>query len=106
MDERDKRVHFMTPPDPNTEREQIQQAIAAQESLRGVVDEAIIEASSAALKQNLAALEAPPEQQRKLATILFLDIAAQLTHSEGSGWDYFLEPEAYSTACSRLKTCP
>ena len=48
----------MTPPDPNTEREQIQQAIAAQESLRGMVDDAIIEASIIALKQNLAALDA------------------------------------------------
>ena len=65
----------MTPSEAISEREQIGQAITAQESLRGVVDDAIIEASIVALKEKLAALDAPPEQQRKLATILFMDIA-------------------------------
>ena len=57
----------MTPSYANTEREQLQQAIAAQESLRGQVDDAII----ATLKEKLAAMDSSPGQQRKLATILF-----------------------------------
>jgi class 3 adenylate cyclase len=65
----------MTPSDENSERQQIEQAIAAQESLRGQVDDAIIEATITTLKEKLAALDAPTGQQRKLATILFMDIA-------------------------------
>jgi class 3 adenylate cyclase len=65
----------MTPSDSNSEREQIELAIAAQESLRGTVADTIIEASIATLREKLAALDASPEQQRKLATILFMDIA-------------------------------
>ena len=65
----------MTPSEVKTDREQIEQAITAQESLRGVVEDAIIAATIATLKEKLAALDAPPEQQRKLATILFMDIA-------------------------------
>ncbi len=72
----------MTPSDSNSDREQIELAIAAQESLRGVVDDTIIEATIATLKEKLAALDASPEQQRKLATVLFMDIAGHtaLTH--------------------------
>ncbi len=58
-----------------TERQQLEQAIAAQESLRGTLDDAIIDATIATLKEKLAALTPPPQQQRKLATILFMDIA-------------------------------
>jgi class 3 adenylate cyclase/predicted ATPase len=57
-----------------TERQQLEQAIAAQESLRGTLDDAIIDATIATLKEKLAVLEPPPQQQRKLATILFMDI--------------------------------
>ncbi len=57
-----------------TERERLQQAIALQESLRGTVDDAVLDSTIAALREKLAALETPA-QQRKLATILFMDIA-------------------------------
>ncbi len=73
----------MTPSDSRRERKQIEQAIAAQESLRGTVDDEIIEASVATLKEKLAALDAPPEQQRKLATILFMDIADHTALTRG-----------------------
>ncbi len=52
----------MTPSEANSDRDQIEQAIAAQESLRGVVDDTIIEASIATLKEKLAALDSPPAQ--------------------------------------------
>lgn len=53
---------------------QLEQAIAAQESLRGTLDDAIIDATIDTLKKEIAALS-PAIQQRKLATILFMDIA-------------------------------
>ena len=56
------------------ERLQLEEAIAVQESLRGTVEDAIIDAAISSIKAQLAALD-PPSQQRKLATILFMDIA-------------------------------
>ena len=55
-------------------REQLEKAIAAQENLRGTLDDAIIDATIATLKEKLAALESPHSEQRKLATVLFMDI--------------------------------
>ena len=57
-------------------RQQLEQAIAVQESLRGTVDDAIIDATIAALRNQLGEIEAdlPMEQQRKMATILFVDV--------------------------------
>lgn len=69
------------------ERQQLEQAIAAQESLRGTLDDTVIDATIAAIKDKLAALESAPEQQRKLATILFIDIAGSTRLSQG------LDPE-------------
>jgi len=69
----------MTPSDTISEDQQIEQAIAVQESLRGQVDDAIIDATITTLKEKLTALDAQPEQQRKLATILFMDIADHTT---------------------------
>ena len=69
----------MPPSDSKSDRDQIEQAIAAQESLRGTVDDNIIEASIATLKEKLAALDSPLEQQRKLATILFMDVVDHTT---------------------------
>ncbi len=60
--------------DADTLRQQLEQAIAVQESLRGSLDDAIIDATSASLKAQLDTLH-PSRQQRKLATILFMDIA-------------------------------
>jgi predicted ATPase/class 3 adenylate cyclase len=66
----------MNPDDQRPKREQLEQAIAAQEGLRGTLDDAIIEATIAALRKQLAELEPAPEveQQRKLATVLFMDV--------------------------------
>ena len=49
------------------ERQQLEQAIAAQESLHGTLDDAIIDKTIAMLREKLAQLEAP-EQQRKSVT--------------------------------------
>ena len=59
-------------------RKQFQEAIQAMEANHGVIGDAVVEASIAALKKQLDELDAAdeyPEQQRKLATILFVDIA-------------------------------
>jgi class 3 adenylate cyclase/tetratricopeptide (TPR) repeat protein len=68
---------------PMDERQQLEQAIVAQESLRGTIDDAIIDAAIGALKKQLAALDSPPQQQRKLATILFVDIAGSTRLTQG-----------------------
>jgi class 3 adenylate cyclase/tetratricopeptide (TPR) repeat protein len=57
-----------------THRKQLEDAIEVQESLRGTVDDAIIDATITSIKLQLASLQ-PTTQQRKLATILFMDIA-------------------------------
>ncbi len=59
----------MTPSDLNNERQQLEQAIAAQESLRGTVDDAIIDATIETLEEKLAALDSPPDQQPFLMRI-------------------------------------
>jgi class 3 adenylate cyclase/tetratricopeptide (TPR) repeat protein len=55
------------------ERERIEQAIAAQESLRATVGDEVVDETIAMLRRELAHLETP-EQQRKLVTILYADI--------------------------------
>jgi len=58
-------------------QKQIEQAIAAQEHLRGTIDDAIIDTTIAALRKQLAEILSIPsdsEQQRKMATVLFMDI--------------------------------
>ena len=66
----------MTPGDPKFEREQLEKAIAAQEGLRGTLDDEILDATLAALRKQLAELSPEPvaEQQRKQVTILFMDV--------------------------------
>lgn len=57
-----------------SEQEKIEQAIAAQEGLRGTLDDAIVDATIAALKKRLEELETTSHvQRRKLVTILFMD---------------------------------
>ena len=58
-------------------REQLKQAIAVQESLRGQIDDAILDATLAALRRQLAEQDAPPPR-RVQATLLFLDRLATL----------------------------
>jgi predicted ATPase/class 3 adenylate cyclase len=67
----------MSSTEPALLRQQLEQAIAAQEGLRGTLDDAIIDVTLAALRKQLAELSAAPdavEQQRKLVTVLFMDI--------------------------------
>ena len=59
------------------ERQRIEKAIAAQESLRATVGDEIVDETISTLREKLAHLETPSEtlaQQRKLVTILFADI--------------------------------
>ena len=55
------------------ERQRIEQAIAAQESLRASLGDEIVDETISTLREKLAHLETP-EQQRKLVTILYTDI--------------------------------
>ncbi|MFL7868007.1 MAG: adenylate/guanylate cyclase domain-containing protein [Anaerolineales bacterium] len=67
----------MTLEDHLANQKQLEQAIAVQESLRGTIDDAIIDTTIAALRKQLAeVLSIPPdsEQQRKMVTVLFMDI--------------------------------
>jgi class 3 adenylate cyclase/tetratricopeptide (TPR) repeat protein len=60
------------------ERQKLEEAIALQETLRGRVDDAIIEAAITTLREKLAKLEINhefPGLQRKQVTIFFADIA-------------------------------
>lgn len=62
----------------STKQEELEQAIAAQERLRGTIDDSIIDTTIEALRKQLAELlsvSPDSEQQRKMATVLFMDIA-------------------------------
>jgi class 3 adenylate cyclase/tetratricopeptide (TPR) repeat protein len=66
-----------------SEREQLEQAITIQESLRSVLGDAMVDATIAALRQKLDALESEaPVEQRKQATVLFADISGYTAMSE------------------------
>ena len=66
-----------------SEREQLEQAIVIQESLRVTLGDAMVDATIAALRQKLDAVEVqPPVEQRKQATVLFADISGYTAISE------------------------
>jgi predicted ATPase/class 3 adenylate cyclase len=66
-----------------SEREQLEQAIVIQESLRAALGDAMVDATIAALRQKLDALvEQPPLEQRKQATVLFADISGYTAVAE------------------------
>lgn len=66
-----------------TERQQLEQAIALQETLRCAVPDAVIDATIAVLQEKLAALtHTQPDEQRKLVTVLFADLTAWTALSE------------------------
>lgn len=66
------------------QREKLQQAIAAQESLRATLGDAVVEATIAALRQALAALDqpSPAAEERKQITVLFADVSGFTAMSE------------------------
>ena len=66
------------------DRDQLEQAIAAQESLRATLGDAVVEATIAVLREKLAELQeqAAPPEQRKLVSILFADTVASTALSE------------------------
>lgn len=68
-----------------SDRQKLEQAIAAQESLRGIVDDAILDTTIAALRQQLDALKPPsePESRRVLASVLFMDLAGHTQLVQG-----------------------
>jgi len=65
------------------EREQLEQAIAQLEAQRSILGDSVVDASTAALREKLAALEPTPiAKQRKQATILFADVSGFTALSE------------------------
>src|SRR5215470_10130566 len=86
------------------EREQLEQAIAAQEALRETLGNPVVDATISVLREKLASLalhDAP--EQRKLVTILFADTAASTAMSENLDPEDVLEImdgalEAYTNA--------
>lgn len=72
-----------------SEREQLEQSMAALEAQRSLLGDAVVEAALGPMREKLAALEAQaqPIQQRKLATILFMDMVGHTNLVRG------LDPE-------------
>ena len=64
-----------------TEREQLEQAITLLEAQRATLGDGVVDASIAALREKLAAMEQTPEQ-RKQATILFADVSGYTAMAE------------------------
>ena len=77
-----------------TEREQLEEAIAALESQRNMLGDAVVDAALAPMREKLAALQAPPKMpstqqvergrtgERKLVTVMFADISGFTVLSE------------------------
>ncbi len=68
-----------------TEREQIEQTIAALEAQRALLGDVVVETALAPLRQKLAALAAPRSAEdgtRKLVTVLFADVSGFTAMSE------------------------
>ena len=70
---------FEDPPSPreavSSDREQLERAIAAQESLRATLGDDVVDAAVAALRDKLAGLAPPQDETRRLVTILFADVS-------------------------------
>ena len=61
----------------------LEHAIVSLEAQRAILGDAVVEASIAALRNQLAELDAPPRaEQRKLVTVLFADVAGFTAMSE------------------------
>ena len=73
-------------------RQQLEQAIAIQESLRGTIDDTILDATINALRAQIAAQEAADvESRRAQATILFLDLAGHTDLVQGRDPEEIME---------------
>jgi class 3 adenylate cyclase/tetratricopeptide (TPR) repeat protein len=79
-----------------SEREQLVQSIAALEAQRAILGDVAVDTAVAALRKQLAALKAPPTQQRKQATVLFADVSGFTAMSES------LDAEQVSDTMSAL----
>lgn len=79
------------------ELEQLKQAIATLESQRSFLGDTVIDQAVGPMKEKLAALQSArePEQQRKLATLLFMDIAGHTAMTR------HLDPEDVMTIIDR-----
>ncbi|MDQ2827923.1 MAG: adenylate/guanylate cyclase domain-containing protein, partial [Chloroflexota bacterium] len=65
------------------ERENLEAGIAAMEAQRALLGDAVVEAALAPMREKLASLLAPPpEEQRKLLTVLFADVSGFTALSE------------------------
>ena len=64
-----------------SDRQQILQAIASLEAQRNVLGDAVVDTAIAPLKQKLASLDTP-QQQRKLVSVIFADLAGFKAISE------------------------
>ena len=65
-----------------TEIEQLQQAIATLDAQRAILGDAVVNAALAPMREKLAALQAPAEEQRKQVTVLFADVSGFTALSE------------------------
>ena len=66
-----------------TEREQLEQAIAALEGQRSMLGDTVVDTAIGPMREKLAALTAAPrDEQRKLVTILFADLAGWTAMSD------------------------
>jgi predicted ATPase/class 3 adenylate cyclase len=77
-----------------TEIEKLQNAISALEAQRAALGDALVDTALAPLREKLAALDEslkPPEQQRKLISVLFADICRSTQLSQGLEPDEMLE---------------
>ncbi len=63
------------------DREQLERAIVAQESLRGVVPDDVLEVAVGALRRQLADLDAASSRRRQV-TVLFADVSGFTAMSE------------------------
>ena len=78
-------------------QEQIREAIAAQEGLRGVVPDEVVDAAIGALQSQLADEDvAEIEDRRRQATVMFADVAGFTALSEG------LDPEVVADLMNEL----
>lgn len=68
-----------------SDAQQLEQAIAALETQRAILGDAVVDAALAALRDRLAALrppDLPPDQERRQVTILFADVSGFTALSE------------------------